>query len=342
LKIGKRSKWISLFVIAAVLMYMLLMQAGIASAATLQPIINPAGGTFTTDQTVTISNIANGDTAYYTIDGTNPESSNTRVAYTGAFTMNQSETVQAASYDSTTGWSAVTSAVFYLNGSTIQTTGNNSAQIAQLEQELDTALSSGQMTQVTQILQQIQQLEAQNTNGTQLSTLEQQLTTAMNSNRRGKWARVAAIMKQIAPIEASESSTVTNNWVYPLLGQAYQQQGNNNINVFNNGNQINFDVQPTIINGRTMIPIRQVANAFGLSDNDINWNPNGTVTINNGSSQIQFSNNGQQAHLNGASYGLDVPAQIIDGRMMVPLRAIGQMFHRNVQWYPNGRIVTIQ
>ena len=40
--------------------------------------------------------------------------------------------------------------------------------------------------------------------------------------------------------------------------------------------------------------------------------------------------------------GLDMPAQIINGRMMVPLRAIGDMFHKNVQWYPNGRIVNIQ
>ena len=75
---------------------------------------------------------------------------------------------------------------------------------------------------------------------------------------------------------------------------------------------------------------------------EINWNNNGTVTINNGSSQVVFNNNGQQAYLNGTPYGLDVPAQIVDGRMMVPLRAIGQMFNRNVQWYPNGRIVSIQ
>ena len=143
-------------------------------------------------------------------------------------------------------------------------------------------------------------------------------------------------------IEASEASTTSNSWTYSLLGQAYQQQGNNNINVFNNGSQVNFDVQPIIMNGRTLIPIRALANSLGISDNGINWNPNGTVTINNGSSQIQISNNGQQAYLNGTAYGLDVPAQIVNGRMMVPLRAIGQMFHKNVQWYPNGRIVTIQ
>lgn len=342
LKIEKRSKWLSLFVIVAILASMLLMQTGMASAATPRPYIYPAGGAFTTAQTVTIYNIANGDTAYYTTDGTSPVNSDTHITYTGPFTVSQSETVQAVVYYSTKGWSAVASAIFtFGNSSTIQT-GSNSAQIAQLEQELVAAISSNQMAQAAQILQQIQQLETQNASGTQLSNLEQQLITEINSGRKGKWARVEVIMKQIAKIEASEGSAVSSSWVYPLLGQAYQQQGNNNINVFNGGNQIDFDVQPIIINGRTLIPIRQVANAFGISNNNINWNPNGTVAINNGSSQIQFSNNGQQAYLNGASYGLDVPAQIVNGRMMVPLRAIGQMFHRNVQWYPNGRIVTIQ
>jgi hypothetical protein len=310
------------------------------SSSLQTPVISPNGGAFTTDQTVSISNTYGG-TIYYTTDGSNPTNGGTAVLYSGPFTVYQSETIEAAS-DTSAGWSAVTSATFtFGNSSTIQT-GSNSAQIAQLEQELVAAISSNQMAQAAQILQQIQQLETQNASGTQLSNLEQQLITEINSGGRGKWARVEAIMKQIAKIEASEGSAVSSSWVYPLLGQAYQQQGNNNINVFNGGNQIDFDVQPIIINGRTLIPIRQVANAFGISNNNINWNPNGTVAINNGSSQIQFSNNGQQAYLNGASYGLDVPAQIVNGRMMVPLRAIGQMFHRNVQWYPNGRIVTIQ
>ena len=117
MKIGKRYKWLSLFVIVATLVSMLLMQAGIASAATLQPSINPAGGTYTSAQTVTIYNIANGDTAYYTTDGSNPETSSTRIAYTGPFTVYQSETVQAIGYDSTAGWSSVTSAYFSISGS---------------------------------------------------------------------------------------------------------------------------------------------------------------------------------------------------------------------------------
>ncbi len=203
---------------------------------------------------------------------------------------------------------------------------------------METDITNGQTGQAMQIMQQIQQLETQNTSESQLSSLEQKLINDINNN---KWGQAETVMKRIIKIEASENSAGDSGWAYSQLGQIIQQQGNNNVNVFNNGSQINFDVQPTIINGRTMIPVRAVANALGISDNGISYS-NGTVTINNGSSQIVFNNNAQQASLNGTSYSLDVPAQIVNGRMMVPLRAISQMFNKNVQWYPNGRIVSIQ
>ena len=300
----------------------------ISSASSIQaPVICPNGGTFTTAQSVTIGNVASGDTIYYTTDGSNPTTSGTATPYTGAFTVSQSETVQAVAHDSVSGWSAVTSATFSINSQS----GSDSDQIAQLKQEFAAAINNNQMAQAIQILQQIKQLVKQGSSESQLNNLKQQLIDAVNSE---KWAKAEEILKQIIKIENS-------GWAYTQLGQVYQQQGNNNINVFSNGNQVNFDVQPIIVNGRTMIPIRQAANAFGLSDNNVNWNSNGTVTINNGSNRILIRKNARQVSLNGASYDTDVPAQIVNGRMMVPLRAIGQLFHKNVQWYPNGKIVSI-
>ena len=84
MKIGKRFKRICLPVIMAATVSLLGISAGTAAAATLQPTINPAGGTYNLAQTVVINNIANGDTAYYTTDGSNPENSSTRTVYSGA------------------------------------------------------------------------------------------------------------------------------------------------------------------------------------------------------------------------------------------------------------------
>jgi sugar lactone lactonase YvrE len=79
--------------------------------------ITPNGGNFATAQTVTITGAPSGDTCSYTTDGSNPVSSSTAVLYTGAFTVSQSGTVQAAFHDPANGWSSVTSAEFNISSS---------------------------------------------------------------------------------------------------------------------------------------------------------------------------------------------------------------------------------
>jgi hypothetical protein len=78
--------------------------------------ITPDGGSFGTAQSVTITGIPSGDTCYYTTDGSNPTTTSTAVTYNGAFTVSQSETVQAAIHDPTSGWGGVTTATFTIGG----------------------------------------------------------------------------------------------------------------------------------------------------------------------------------------------------------------------------------
>ena len=106
-------KWISQFVFAATFLSVLLIQAGLASA-TQVPTISPNGGQYTSSESVTIGNIDSGDTAYYTTDGSNPETSSAAVTYTESFTVSQSEIVRAAIKDSSGDWSSVATAVFII------------------------------------------------------------------------------------------------------------------------------------------------------------------------------------------------------------------------------------
>jgi len=326
--INKQSRRLFLFVLAVAFTAILLMQAGFAFAIQA-PTINPNGGTFTSTQSVTIGNIPDGDTAYYTTDGSNPVTSNTAVIFhSGSFTVSQSGTVKAAVYDPVEGWSSVTSAKFIIDNQPV----NDSDQITELKKQFADAVSNNQMKLAKKILQEIKRLTKHNQkNEYNINSLNEQLIDAVNNNN---WDQAEKILKQIIKLEKS-------NWAYSELGKIYQKKGKNNVCVFTDGDEINFDVQPIIIKGRTLIPIRKVANVLGLSDNDVKWDPNGTVTIINGSNKILILNNAQQVYLNGSSYTIDVPAQIVNGRMLVPLRAIGELFERNVQWYPNGKIVSI-
>lgn len=61
--------------------------------ASATPSISPSGGTYTSAQSVSITDSTSGATVYYTTDGTPPTTASTQ--YTGPFTVSQSQTVKA-------------------------------------------------------------------------------------------------------------------------------------------------------------------------------------------------------------------------------------------------------
>jgi Chitobiase/beta-hexosaminidase C-terminal domain len=72
----------------------LLCSVGIAQASTVAtPTFSPAAGTYTSIQTVTISDSTSGATIYYTTNGSTPTTSSTH--YTSPITVSSSETVKA-------------------------------------------------------------------------------------------------------------------------------------------------------------------------------------------------------------------------------------------------------
>ncbi len=91
----------------------------IAIAAT--PVITPAGGSYTSPQSVTITDATTGATIYYTTDGTNPTTSST--VYAGPITVASSETINAVAVATGFTESAVASAVYTINAPT-PTLGN--------------------------------------------------------------------------------------------------------------------------------------------------------------------------------------------------------------------------
>ena len=298
------------------------------TSALQTPIISPNGGTFTTAQNVTINNIPSGDTAYYTTDGSNPETSSTRIAYTEPFTVYQSETIEAVN-SSPAGWSSVASAYFNISGSsTLEapiiypdggtfTTAQGVAigNIPGGDTACYTTDGSNPETSSTRI-----------TYTEPFTVYQSETVNAAIQDQYGNWSIVTSVVFSI------------ENLPQP----PYNYQPNRRIRVFFRGREIVFDVLPIIINGRTLVPIRQIAAALGLSDNDLQWDPSGTVTIINGSDRMIIRNNQQQVYFDGKAYATDVPAQIVNGRMMVPLRQISQLFNRSIQWDSSSGAITIQ
>jgi hypothetical protein len=77
------------------------------------PTFSPAAGTYTTAQTVTISDTTAGAAIFYTTDGSTPSTSST--PYTGPITVSSTETIQAVALASGCSSSAVASAKYTIN-----------------------------------------------------------------------------------------------------------------------------------------------------------------------------------------------------------------------------------
>lgn len=106
-----------------------------------------------------------------------------------------------------------------------------------------------------------------------------------------------------------------------------------------NGQYISFDVSPTIVSGRTIVPVRGVFEALGA---EVQWfKESRTVLVVKGSMMVLLKIDSRNAYVNEKVVELDVPARIIDGRTFVPLRFISENIGAKVLWDGGTRTVII-
>lgn len=111
------------------------------------------------------------------------------------------------------------------------------------------------------------------------------------------------------------------------------------VNVVINGKPLNTDAPAQIIDGRTMVPMRAV---FEALDASIAWdNDTKTVTADKGGTEIKMTIGAAEFYKNGESIALDTPAQIIDGRTLVPVRAVSESLGCTVNWDAAAKTVDI-
>ena len=113
-----------------------------------------------------------------------------------------------------------------------------------------------------------------------------------------------------------------------------------NISVNLNGENIEFSNQvPVIVEGRTLIPLRGVFEKLGY---EISWdNKTKTANFTKGDIVVNVTVNAGTFKVNNSSVNLDVPAQIINGSMMLPLRAVGEATGLKVDWDNENKVVNL-
>lgn len=111
------------------------------------------------------------------------------------------------------------------------------------------------------------------------------------------------------------------------------------ITVVLDGNTVEFDVAPQIINGRTMVPIRAVFEALGAT---LDWNATtrtATATIDD--YVVKCTIDSKILTVCGESVAMDTAPVIIGGRTLMPLRFAAEAFGCSVSWYGSARTAVI-
>lgn len=111
------------------------------------------------------------------------------------------------------------------------------------------------------------------------------------------------------------------------------------VSVYLFGEKLSFDVPPQIINGRTLVPMRKIFESLGAT---VDWNGDTkTVTSVREDKTIILIIDSYTMYVNGEEVTLDVAPCLINGRTMVPARAVSESFDLKVDWDNNIRSVLI-
>jgi len=116
-------------------------------------------------------------------------------------------------------------------------------------------------------------------------------------------------------------------------------QKSDEIRVIIDGKQLAFDVSPQVVDNRTLVPMRTIFEAFGLT---VTWDEGtNTVTGKSDETVITLTIGSNKATLNGQERILDVPATVIAGRTMIPLRFLSESMQYKVVWIGASNLILI-
>lgn len=109
--------------------------------------------------------------------------------------------------------------------------------------------------------------------------------------------------------------------------------------LYKNGEEVTLDVPAQNIGGRTMVPLRAIFEVLGA---DVLWNAEErSITSTLGDVTILMTLDSEKMYRNSEEVVLDIPAQLVDGRTLVPVRAISESFGYQVDWEAETQAVTI-
>ncbi len=115
-------------------------------------------------------------------------------------------------------------------------------------------------------------------------------------------------------------------------------EANTEISVVYNGNEVAFSESPVIVNDKTLVQLRPIAEAMDLQ---ISFE-NGQVFLSDNENVVVFTQNSKTVKINDEEYFMDVPMVIKNDYTFVPVRDLAEPFGSVVTYDGVTKTVTIE
>lgn len=178
------------------------------------------------------------------------------------------------------------------------------------------------------------QLEAAETSGDEaaIASLKEQLEALKTEQgvykvqMKEKITQMQKVMKDKYTVEELEQLKIVSESLNSLENvEAVPVE-----NILVGKGNLKFDTPPVIKNGRTLIPVRAISEAMGAT---VEYNDEEKiVTITKGDKIIIFNLLENKAYVGENEVEIDVPAEVMNNRTMVPLRFIAENLELTVEY----------
>ena len=124
-----------------------------------------------------------------------------------------------------------------------------------------------------------------------------------------------------------------------VFSQLREKLPNNPVYVKFNDDILGFDEPPIIEDGSTLVPMRFLFEQMGA---DVEWDSEtqtATATLDN--KAVTFSIDNVNARINNKPAKMDVPARLVNGKTMVPLRFLSENMGYDVDWDADSRTAIV-
>jgi hypothetical protein len=126
---------------------------------------------------------------------------------------------------------------------------------------------------------------------------------------------------------------------YKKLGKLFEKLGKKGVFLYVNGEEPTLEVNPFIKDGSTLVPFRAISESLKA---EVTWNAEErSVTVTRGGITVKLFIDSTKATVDGKEVTLEVPAAIVEGNTVVPVRFISEALKATVKWEEETKSVVI-